>query len=339
MGTAAGQLYYPETLVEVEDYYTRFIAGNLQLRLSTDSVPFADSDTYPPGYPEPADVGYAPVDLAISSITFSGGVTGNATMTISGAAFGFLGADTPAETIYQWWIADPQNGVLMWHGSVSPPYAIPNAGGTLVLSPLTITLGTCTPGAPAPPGPAVVWLDDFLDGPGTALTAHAPQIGSGYTAGVGTFVIGDCRVVNTSLGTTDSINFNPGVSDSSVSLTLTSTFPTVGHQAYADLFFRVAGPLDWWGVVPVVNAATILLIRSIAGVQTVQQSVVWSTSSALSAAIEVAMSAASITLAVDGAAAATISDTTHMGATSMALFQGGSSPTVSAAWRNLVVRT
>jgi len=207
--------------VGVERWFNLFPFINCQMHLTTDTVPFAASDTYGIGYPEPFVLGgYSAILMTANSFTFAGSsptfsATGNATWSLTNATGGDV-------TITGAWLQDSHITTLMWGANFDTPQVIPNGTTqTLVINDLTITYGECVP---CPP-PFTTLLDDTMGGSGSIpLASHTPTIGGPWTDSLGSLVVTNGACSATSTG--DNEAFAPAANDS-VTLTIVYVHDTL----------------------------------------------------------------------------------------------------------------
>jgi hypothetical protein len=163
-----------------------FGTATFSLRLNTDSTPMTPTDGFG-SYTEPSGgSGYAPITGPLFGLT----LVSNAWQAEYDSAIWSLQSHTgDTVTVYGWWFQD-DGGTLIAAGNLSPPFVAPLTGATLTVSPIILTLGSCTPGGPPPPPPPTVLLDDSFSGSGTvSLGSHSPLVGGPWSVTDGTVVV------------------------------------------------------------------------------------------------------------------------------------------------------
>ena len=126
-------------------------------RLNTATAPILASDTTTANYVEPSNPGYQAITLSGSQVEILWAL-GSATANIGGISFLFDPYVGPAQTVYSWFISIDFDSVPIYGCNLEVPFPIPFAGGTLVLSPCTVTMANC--GILPPPSPPNPFLQD-----------------------------------------------------------------------------------------------------------------------------------------------------------------------------------
>jgi hypothetical protein len=154
-----------------------FGTDTFSLRLNTSSIPMTPTDAFG-SYTEPSGTsGYAPITGPLFGLTLVSNVW-NAEY--DSAIWSLQSHTGDTVTVYGWWYQD-DGGTLIAAGNISPPFVAPLAGATLTVSPIILTLGSCTPGGPPPPPPGAILLDHFVDSNGTLLQLHTPNVGGPWS--------------------------------------------------------------------------------------------------------------------------------------------------------------
>ena len=148
------------------------------LILSADSTPYNGSETYPVAVSIPS-VSTSPLLIQPVDWTLSSGA-GGATASLSDQTI--TGRNpSGAITAFQWILNDPAFPEPVCWGAVSPPFTFPaSPNATLILSGITLTLGTCSPG-----GGAAALADGTFDSPliGSATFTSSPAWPAGTWVG------------------------------------------------------------------------------------------------------------------------------------------------------------
>ena len=88
--------------------------------------------------------------------------------------------------------------------------------------------------------------DTFTDTPGTNLTAHAMNVGPGWTVYQGTFIIGTNNVTTTTNSDDDRFVSNAGQSDVTLTASCVCSYTNTSNISTADIFFRVVDAHNGW---------------------------------------------------------------------------------------------
>lgn len=150
-------------------------------------------------------------------------------------------------------------------------------------------------------GVAVLLKDDFTDSNGTALSAHAMNIGAGWTVLQGTFTIQGNKAVGGSAGTQ-----NLAVADAlAANVTVSGIGNTPGGGQRMGLLTRVADVNNFWELYFDTATGTIYLVEVVAGVATARASAAQAYSPNTDFALQVSVAGTRISGTVNGGNAIT----------------------------------
>jgi hypothetical protein len=151
--------------------------------------------------------------------------------------------------------------------------------------------------------------DTFTDADGTALSAHTPDSGPGYSL----VIFNDPIIVGNKVRAGSGFNFNAvadvGVAD--VDITATIHSGTWEPNSYIGFTIRATSTNDLWWVFWEANSANISLYEGNGGVYTLRASSALATTNDESHTVRVVASGATITVFLDGSQIISYGSATH----------------------------
>lgn len=198
--------------------------------------------------------------------------------------------------------------------------------------------GGGTTASPPPPPPTVYLSDHFTGADGTNLTAHAMDVGPGWTALAGTAVLSGGKAVPSVVTSGLLYTSDSGHSDATASVTEVSVV-VLDTETLCALLFRLSDASNMWLVDADIIGGNLRLIKTVAGSASVAQESAQTLVSGVANSISVTYSGPSITVYLDGVSIFTVNDAFNQAATICGLVVNTNSDTVlgSSSWDDFLV--
>jgi hypothetical protein len=310
----------------------------LRVHLNKVPTPPTRQATWPPVGGEVTDSLYFPQGISTGQLSGGSDSTGFF-MDTGSVSFTFSGS--PPQTVYSWWLEykiNPASPVVpVWGGLLPVPFVIPPAGGTLVIDDIRLYCHDCGIFSP-PPLLNVRWEDPFVDINGTPCPPHAPQVGSTYSAGQGSFVVGDLTLSSATDVDQDTVFFDPVVSNPTINCTMTNSFTGGPNARQLYFLFHATDVNNCWAVFWAPGSTLAGVARFVAGTPTNLITFVPPGANPLTMNLEVGITGATVTLTADGQLKGSVTDSFNQGVTRMGVEHRNLGAGAPMFLRNLLVR-
>lgn len=257
-------LYYTDAAISYQEFVTQTpIAGtSWSLRLATDTTLPDVGDVSPPyPYHEPTVSGYAAHTIVPGDWVFSSPLPGRCDITLAAVTFAFNAYTGPTQTVRFWVLTVDTPKFLLWSGVLPTPYTIPAGGGSFTIHNITLTQEQCN-GVATP----TVYLQDAFHGiDGTLLQAHPMDVGSGWTAVVGTFQILGNKAQPLSDTDGSIATADPGFADYKLTVGIIPEGTDSSREEFPVVIFRFVDPSNHLQVAVDCINGTISLYKQVSG--------------------------------------------------------------------------